>query len=60
MKEGQLSIFRSYISIRHPLYAVSVVGEVHDGHAGDLTDPPLEVLVTGGYDVGLVLGHSVD
>ena len=55
---GQSSIFRRSVCIRHPLYAVSVVAEEHDGHAGDLPDPPLEILVAGGHDVRLVLGHA--
>ena len=36
-----------------------MVGEEHDGDPGQLPDPPLEVLVAGGHDVGLVLGHPV-
>ena len=36
-----------------------MVGEVHDGHPRQLPDPPLEVLVTGGHYIGLVLGHPV-
>ena len=53
------SIFWSSVSIRHPLDGVSVVCEVHDRNAGQLPDPPLEVLVAGCYDVGLVLRHPV-
>ena len=36
-----------------------MVGEEHDGDPGQLPDPPLQVLVAGGHDVGLVLGHPV-
>ena len=54
------SIFGSPVSVWHPLNAISVVAEVHDGHSGDLPDPPLEILITGGHDVSLVLSNSVD
>ena len=47
------------VSIWHPLDGISVVGEEHDRDSGQLPDPPLEVLVAGGHDVGLVLGHPV-
>ena len=55
-----LSIFRSTIRVRPPLDTVSVVAEEHDGDSGDLPDPPLEIFITGGHDVGFVLSNSVD
>ena len=53
-----LSIFRCSICIRHSLNTVSMVTEEHDGNPGNLPDSPLEILVTGGHDVRLVLGHT--
>ena len=37
-----------------------MVAEVHDGHSRDLPDPPLEILITGGHDIRLVLSNSID
>ena len=54
------SILRGPVCVWHPLNAVSVVAEVHDGHSRDLPDPPLEILITGGHDIRLVLSNSVD
>ena len=52
-------LFLRAVCIRHSLDGISVLTEVHDGHSGDLPDSPLEVLVTGGHNVRLVLGHPV-
>ena len=57
---GILSIFRGTIGIRHPLYRISVITEVHDRNSGDLSDPSLEISITGSHDIGLVLSYSVD
>ena len=51
-------LFLRAVSIRHSLDGISVLTKIHDGHSGDLPDSPLEVLVTGGHDVRLVLGHA--
>ena len=52
-------LFLRAICIWHSLDGISVLTEIHDGHSGDLPDPPLEVLVTRGHYVSLVLGHPV-
>ena len=36
-----------------------MVGQVHDGHTGQLPDPPLEVLITRGHNVRLMLGDPI-
>ena len=59
MEFMESSILRGPVCVWHPLNAVSVVAEVHDGHSRDLPDPPLEILITGGHDIRLVLGHPV-
>ena len=56
---GTLSIFWGAIGIRHSLDRVSVITEEHDGNSGDLSDSSLEILITGGHDIGLVLSYSV-
>ena len=55
-----LSIFWGTIGIRHSLNSISVITEEHDGNSGDLSDSSLEILITGGHDIGLVLSYSVD
>ena len=37
------------------LYAVAVLGDVHDGYAGNLAQSPLQVAVAGGNDVATML-----
>ena len=41
--------------IWHPLDAVFVLGDVHDGYTRDFPDPPLQVSVTSSHNVALVL-----
>ena len=55
----QLLLFLGAICIRHSLDGISVLTEIHDWHSGDLSDSPLEVLITGGHYVRLVLGDAV-
>merc|ERR1712154_600195 len=55
---GTLCLGRA-VRIRHPLDSVAALRDVHDGHAGNLANAPLKVLVAGGYDVALVLGDAL-
>lgn len=43
-----------------PLDNVLAPGDLHDGHAGDLAQAPLEVLVVGADDVDARLGDAVE
>ena len=43
------------IRLRHPLNAVPVLGDVHDGDTWHFPQPPLQVSVAGGHDVAFVL-----
>ena len=52
-------LFLRAICIWHSLDGISVLTEIHDWHSGDLSDSPLEVLITGGHYVRLVLGDAV-
>ena len=46
-------------SLWQPLDGVFVLLDVHDGHARDLADAALQVLVAGGHDVALVARHAL-
>lgn len=58
MHTYSLSLTHTSIGLWHPLNAVSVLCDIHNGYTWDLSDPPLEVSVTRSHNVALVLqGH---
>jgi hypothetical protein len=44
---------RTAKSLGHSFDGVLVLRNVHDGHAGDLSDSSLQVLIASGHDVAL-------
>lgn len=52
-------LLRGAIGVWHSFDCVLVLRHIHDGHAGDFADAILQVSVVGGYDVALVLRHTI-
>ena len=54
---GAVTLHTSMV-IRHLLHCVAMLADVHDGDSGDLPQATLQITVTRGHDVALVLRGS--